>query len=87
MRQDIFTKHFKKQYRKQPKKIQQQFDARYRLWRDDPTDPTLRVHRLKGTLSKYHSFNVTGDIRVLYEIIDDQIYIFDMIGSHSQLYD
>ena len=86
MREVIFTKGFRKQYRRQSKKVQQQFDARYQLWYDDPADPTLRVHRLKGVMSKYHSFNVTGDIRALYEVVDDKIYIFEVIGSHSELY-
>ncbi len=81
-----FSKQFKKQYKKLPKKIQLQTEARINLWQEDPMNSLLRLHQLQGKLAGYYSINITGDIRALYEVVDDEIYMYDMIGTHSQLY-
>lgn len=77
---------FKKQYKKLPLKLQEQFDVRSRLFLDDPTAPQLRVHPLKGTFAGYWSMNVNGDLRALYRLVGDELVIFALIGTHSQLY-
>lgn len=82
-----YTKKFLKQYYKQPVKVQQQFQYRINIFKDNPLDPNLRNHPLKGKYSKYKSINITGDIRALYtENSDGTIVLFAFIGSHSQLY-
>lgn len=82
-----FSKRYKKQYKKLPPQIQTQTKERIRLWRQDPYNSLLRLHKLEGKLAGYFSINITGDIRALYEVIDDEVYLYDLIGSHSQLYD
>lgn len=77
---------FKKQYKKLPKGIQRQFDERLKLFLSDPTDPRLRVHPLKGDYVGYWSMNVNGDFRAIYIMRGDEIIIFALIGSHSELY-
>lgn len=77
---------FKKQYKKLPKKFQSQFDERLQLFLNDPIDPKLRVHPLKGKYAGYWSMSVNGDIRALYIIKDETLIIFALIGSHSELY-
>jgi addiction module RelE/StbE family toxin len=77
---------FKKQYKKLPKKIQDQFDAKIALFVMDPTLPVLKVHPLKGNFKGYWSMNVNGDVRALYIMEGDSIVIFALIGTHSQLY-
>lgn len=41
---------------------------------------------LTGEYAGLYSLNITGDIRALYEKIDDAYVIFGFIGTHSQLY-
>ncbi|GAC1483790.1 MAG: hypothetical protein NVS1B7_8480 [Candidatus Saccharimonadales bacterium] len=77
---------FKKQYKKLPKKIQQQFDEKITLFAVDPTLPVLRVHPLKGNFKGYWSMNVNGDVRALYVMDGDATVFFALIGTHSQLY-
>jgi addiction module RelE/StbE family toxin len=77
---------FKKQYKKLPKKIQDQFDEKIQLFAVDPTHPMLKVHPLKGNFAGYWSMNVNGDVRALYIMQGDSIIIFGLIGTHSQLY-
>lgn len=77
---------FKKQYQKLPKKFQEQFDERLRLYLIDPTLPKLKVHPLKGNYAGYWSMNINGDLRALYIIQDESMVIFALIGTHSELY-
>jgi addiction module RelE/StbE family toxin len=80
------TRLFEKQYKKLPDKIKNKFDERFLLWNQNPEDPRLRVHSLQGTYKGYWSFNVTGDVRALYRYEGDEIVIFALIGTHSELY-
>jgi addiction module RelE/StbE family toxin len=82
-----FSKQFKTQYQKLTPKLQQKTKQRIDLWMEDPTNSLLRLHRLSGQLSDYYSINITGDIRALYIIIDGEACLYDLIGTHSQLYD
>lgn len=81
-----FTKNFRKQYAKIPNKIQLQFDDRLQLFLSDPTNAKLRVHPLKGSYIGYWSMNVSGDFRALYRMDGDEVVLFALIGTHSQLY-
>lgn len=77
---------FKKQYQKLAPKLQTQFDKRLRLFVADPTAPQLRVHPLRGSFAGYWSMNISGDLRTLYRKDGDNIIIFALIGTHSELY-
>jgi addiction module RelE/StbE family toxin len=77
---------FKKQYKKLPSKMQDQFDERVKLFAVDPTLPMLKVHPLKGNYAGYWSMSVSGDMRALYIMDGQTIVIFALIGTHSQLY-
>lgn len=82
----IFSKRFQKQYRKLPQNLQKQTKLRIELWKEQPDNALLRRHRLGGKMSHVYSINITGDLRALYEVIDDNVYLYEMIGTHSQLY-
>jgi addiction module RelE/StbE family toxin len=81
-----YAPKFKKQYKKLPPKLQAQFKDRLRLFFADPTNPQLRVHPLKGNFAGYWSMNVNGDIRALYILKGEEVIIFALIGTHSELY-
>lgn len=81
-----YTKRFRKQYSKLSPKVRDQFKKRQRLWLNDPYHPQLHLHMLRGEYAGLYSINVTGDIRALYEKVDDIYVIFGFIGTHSQLY-
>ncbi len=77
---------FKKQYQKLPTKLQERFDERLKLFIDNPMSPELRVHPLKGKYKGYWSMNVSGDLRALYINQGEEVILFALIGTHSQLY-
>jgi addiction module RelE/StbE family toxin len=83
--QVVFRKRFKKQLKKLPPKIEQQFIDRLRLFFSDPTSPLLRIHTLSGTRYPLQSMNVTADYRALF-MIEGKTVVFYEIGTHSELY-
>lgn len=81
-----YTKKFIKQLARQPLKVEKALKLRIELFEEDIHSPLLYNHALQGELKGYYSINITGDVRALYEVIGDQVYLYDMIGTHSQLY-
>ncbi|MBI3486516.1 type II toxin-antitoxin system YafQ family toxin [Candidatus Daviesbacteria bacterium] len=47
--------------------------------------PTLKDHKLIGKKFGFRAFSVTGDIRVVYKLINSDVWLYD-IGSHNQVY-
>ena len=80
------AKQFEKQYKKLPVKIQKQFVQRLTLLLNDKNHSLLHVHSLKGKFSGLLSFNVTADIRVIFDYSYEDVLILVAIGSHSELY-
>jgi addiction module RelE/StbE family toxin len=81
-----YSKRFVKQFTRLTPKVREQFKLRQRLWLSDPYNPQLHLHMLAGEYAGLYSINITGDIRALYQRIDDTYVVFGFIGSHSQLY-
>lgn len=81
-----YSKQFIKQLAKQPTKVQKAFYARITIFEENPHEPLLRNHALKGSLKGFYSIRITGDVRAIYEIIGDEVYLYQMIGTHAQLY-
>lgn len=80
----VFVKHFKKRILPDVK-LKARFEIQLRKLLKNSKDPSLKDHVLVGKMSTYRAFSVTGDIRVVYKIIDGGIQLYD-IGSHNQVY-
>lgn len=80
------TKNFDKQFKKQPKKIQIEFANRVDLLLFNINSPTLNIHKLSGKMKDLWSFNVSGDIRVVFDRSYKDVFILVSIGTHSELY-
>ena len=83
-----YHKRFLKNYRKRivlNPKLAEQFAERLRKFKENPADLILKDHRLTGRMEEYRAFSVSGDIRVIYRTIEDEIWLYD-IGSHNQVY-
>ena len=80
-----YSKNFVKQSKKLSKPVRDKLINRIELFTNNPLNYELNNHALKGKYRKYRSINVTGDYRALYLMQDDSV-IFDLIGTHSQLY-
>ncbi len=85
-----FSHRFTKQYDRVEPKLRTVFQGRLALFMEDPFNPVLNNHSLKGKYRGYQSINVTGDWRALY--FDGsveggaKVVVFAVLGTHSQLY-
>jgi addiction module RelE/StbE family toxin len=80
------TKKFDKQFKKQTQKIQQEFARIIAIFLVDINAPILNTHRLSGQMKDLWSFNVSGDIRVVFDKSFNDSIVLEAIGSHSELY-
>lgn len=79
-----FIKNHKRRFRNKIQ-FQKKFETRVRLFSQNPKNPIIRDHELKGDLKGKRSFWITGDIRVVYMIYRNTAYFID-IGTHNQVY-
>lgn len=80
-----YSKKFLKQLKKAPLQIQIAFRNRFVRFLKDPFDPVLNNHALTGDYLGKRSINITGDWRAIFSE-ENGVIIFDLLGTHSQLY-
>lgn len=84
-----FTRKFSKTFEKTDAKIKKAFREKLNSFLENPFYPLLNNHGLTGEYSGCRSINITGDWRAIYrQTIEDNesVAIFEVIGTHSQLY-
>lgn len=80
--------HFKRNYKKRifhDNNLRKKTDERLRLFQQNPSSPLLGDHSLTGDMKGFRSFSITGDIRIVYYLKDDTVWLYD-IGTHNQVY-
>jgi addiction module RelE/StbE family toxin len=59
------------------------------LFQIDPKHPSLRLHKLKGSLQESWSISIEKNVRMLFyysKIEDEKQAVFFDIGTHDQVY-
>ena len=79
-----FAKHYNKKIAPSSKLVTQ-FKNRLELFIEDSKNPILKDHQLKGKRSEYRAFSITGDVRAVYKIVEDKLWLYD-VGTHNQVY-
>ncbi len=79
-----FAKNYQKRISPDPKLVSK-FQTKLKQFINNPTNPSLKDHKLIGRLSSYRAFSITGNIRVVYRIVADELWLYD-IGAHNQVY-
>ena len=80
-----YSKNFIKKSKKLDKRIRDMVYERIELFSKDPYNSELNNHPLKGKYKNYRSINITGDYRALY-LTYDNLIVFDIVNTHSELY-
>jgi addiction module RelE/StbE family toxin len=78
-----FQKHLKLRYAHQPKVIER-FKQNLKLFCIGVRREPLNDHALTGKLQGLRAFSVGGDVRAVYQELEDH-YLFLDIGSHNQV--
>jgi addiction module RelE/StbE family toxin len=53
------------------------------LFKENPFEPSLRTHKLSGSLEGYYAFSVNYSLRIVFRFIDNDKVFFVVIGTHS----
>ncbi|MBF0320516.1 MAG: type II toxin-antitoxin system mRNA interferase toxin, RelE/StbE family [Nitrospirae bacterium] len=53
--------------------------------RENPFTPSLKTHKLSGSLSDRYACSVTEDVRIIFSLSDDTVHLLN-IGSHDEVY-
>lgn len=85
---DKLKKQLREINKKQPhlsKRIQKQL----KTFQDNPRHPSLRTHKLSGTLENMRSISINKSLRMVYRIdkkSDEDVAVFSDIGTHDEVY-
>lgn len=82
----IYSKKFQKNYKKLPRKLQEQFKQRRNLFLENQFDPILNNHLLHDPYAGCRSINVMGDYRAIYYHENPDIVRFIAVDTHHNLF-
>lgn len=78
---------FKKAYKYLSKKQQLQVNKALRLFMQNPKDPSLKNHSLKGAMIGKRSIVAGFDLRIIFKEEDGYLIVILLsVGSHNQVY-
>ncbi len=83
--QEYIKKEIK--FLKKHKDLFEKYSKTLKLLKKDPFYPSLRLHKLKGSLKEYYSISINMSYRIVIDliIIDNKIILLD-IGNHDEVY-
>lgn len=83
----LFTPRFTKQYRKLTRAQQEAADTALRRFQEDPFQPSLRNHALKGQLDGIRSIRAGYHLQLIHEEQGGHVIIhFLAVGTHDEVY-
>jgi len=81
-----FSLPFKKQLKKLNPKIIKKLNNLLKILAENPYNPKLKTHKLRGKLKNKYAFYVSPNIRVIFTYINKTTVLLIGIGSHDDLY-
>ena len=78
-----YSPKFAKMYKKIPMNIKRLAEKKESLFRINPFDPKLRVHKLSGKLERYWSFSINFQYRIIFSFVKDNYIRFHAVGTHE----
>lgn len=86
----LVTEHYEKRlelFKKQHPQLRSAYARTILLLASNPNHPSLRLHKLKGSLAEFYSISINLKYRILIDffIREDQIILID-IGNHREMY-
>jgi len=80
----LYSPCFARLYKKLPENIKDKAEIAEKIFRNNPQDARLRVHRLSGRLAGCWAFSIDYNYRIVfrYGAGKENIY-FDLVGDHD----
>lgn len=80
----IYSSKFAREYKKLSNNIKDIAEEQEKIFRENPFDPRLKTHKLKGKLSGFLSFSIGYKYRIIFEFAKDKdIIYFHSVGDHD----
>jgi addiction module RelE/StbE family toxin len=84
--QFLYSRRFTKQFERLTRTTQIRVIQRQNLFAQDKRNSLLNDHALLGDSKGLRSFSITGDVRIIYEVVGDDIVLLLKVGTHHELY-
>jgi addiction module RelE/StbE family toxin len=68
------------------KKLAERIRKQLLLFSINPKHPSLRIHKLTGSMNNMWSISVSLSIRMVYKLLDKDSAYFVDIGTHEEVY-
>ncbi len=78
-----YSTKFGREYKRLPLHIKKPAEEKEKIFRINPSDPKLNIHKLKGRLNGYWAFWIDQKYRVIFEYAKKDVIWFHSIGDHS----
>jgi addiction module RelE/StbE family toxin len=78
-----YSPTFFKALKKFPKSQLKFLALKEKIFLEDPFDPRLKTHKLRGELKNHYSFSVSYHWRIVFHFQDENTIIFDTVGTHA----
>ena len=82
----LYHPKFVREYKKLPNNIKDQAEEKEKIFRDNPFDPRIKTHKLKGPLSGFWAFLINQKYRIIFDFADKSTVHFYSVGDHD-IYD
>ncbi len=69
------------------RKLADRIEKQITLFEENPKHPSLRTHKLSGTMKNMWSISITASIRMVYVLLDSNSVVFVKIGTHDEVYE
>jgi len=79
----FYSPEFKRAYKKLPKSVQGLIKKKGAVFAEDPFHPSLRTHKLEGTLKGLWAFSIDHRNRVVFEFTKQNTVLLHSVGDHS----
>ena len=77
------SEHFKRNYRKLPKKIKERAKEKEATFRINPFDLSLKTHKLSGKEQGVWAFWINDSYRIKFVFLPNREVLFLDIGTHE----
>jgi len=81
--QIYYSSKFAREYKKLPKEIKKLAEIKEIIFRENPFDPVLDTHKLRGQLKEYWAFSIDSKYRFIFEFAEKNLIWLHSVGDHS----
>ena len=83
VRRIFYSSKFKKSLKRMPKFVRKAFLEKEGEFLENPFNPVLETHKLRGKYKDYWAFTIIGQYRVMFLFLNNNDVGFINVGTHD----